>query len=119
MSLRYLEYSASRDVPNVVVDGSPNESTVLTLTHWPGIAQPAGLAADLSAQMAFEFVRSGEPVDADVVTNNHLDQDGLVAMYALVAPEDAFTRFSPLRRISPDRTRSSARSSTNDSSHWS
>ena len=89
MSLRYLEYSASRDVPNVVVDGSPNESTVLTLTHWPGIAQPAGLAADLSAQMAFKFVGSGKSADAAVVTNNHLDQDGLVAMYALVAPDEA------------------------------
>ncbi|MET0663520.1 MAG: DUF6687 family protein [Ilumatobacteraceae bacterium] len=89
MSLRYLDYSASRGVPNVVVDGSPNESTVLTLTHWPGIAQPAGLAADLSAQMAFEFIRRGTSADADVVTNNHLDQDGLVAMYALVEPEQA------------------------------
>ena len=53
MSFRYLGYNASRTVANVVVDGSPNEGTVLTLTHWPGITQPAGLAADLSAQMAF------------------------------------------------------------------
>ena len=89
MPLCYLEYNASRDVPNVVVDGSPNECTVLTLTHWPGVVQPAGLAADLSAQMAFKFIRSGDAVDANVVTNNHLDQDGLVAMYALVDPEEA------------------------------
>ena len=89
MSFRYLGYNASRTVPNVVVDGSPNEGTVLTLTHWPGIAQPVGLAADLSAQMAFGFVRSGVSAAADVVTNNHLDQDGLVAMYALVAPAEA------------------------------
>ena len=89
MSLRYLEYNASRTIPNVVVDGSPNEGTVLTLTHWPGIAQPVGLAADLSAQMAFRFVRSGVSAAADVVTNNHLDQDGLVAMYALVEPAEA------------------------------
>jgi hypothetical protein len=89
VSLRYLEYNASRDVANVVVDGSPNEGTVLTLTHWPGIAQPAGLDSDLSAEMAFKFVRSGRSIDADVVTNNHLDQDGLVAMFALVEPDDA------------------------------
>jgi hypothetical protein len=76
-------------VANVVVDGSPNDATVLTLTHWPGIGQPAGLAADLSAQMAFKFVRSGESVDADVVTNNHFDQDGLVALYALIEPDEA------------------------------
>ena len=89
MPFRYLEYNASRDVPNVVVDGSPNDSTVLTLTHWPGVGQPTGLAADLSAQMAFRFVRNEMAVDADVVTNNHFDQDGLVAMYALIEPSEA------------------------------
>lgn len=89
MSFRYLEYHASRDVANVVVDGSPNDATVLTLTHWPGIGQPTGLAADLSAQMAFKFVLSGDSVDADVLTNNHFDQDGLVAMYALIEPDEA------------------------------
>jgi hypothetical protein len=89
MPFHYLEYNASRDVPNVVVDGSPNESTVLTLTHWPGIGQPTGLAADLSAQMAIRFVRNEMAVDADVVTNNHFDQDGLVAMYAMIEPSEA------------------------------
>jgi hypothetical protein len=87
--MRYLEYNASAAVPNVVVDGSPNDSTVLTLTHWPGIAQPAGLQADLSAEMAFLFNHRGERAPADVVTNNHFDQDGLVAMFALVYPDAA------------------------------
>lgn len=50
--LRYVPYDEAAQVPNVVVDGSPNAATVLTLTHWPGIAPPAGLADDLSAQMA-------------------------------------------------------------------
>lgn len=89
MTLRFVDYEASRDVPNVVVDGSPNEATVLTLTHWPGIVQPDGLSADLSAQMAFGFVRRGDRVDAEVVTNNHLDQDGLVSMFAVIEPEAA------------------------------
>lgn len=89
MPFRFLEYNASRNVPNVVVDGSPNEGTVLTLTHWPRIGQPPGLAADLSAQMAFAFVHSGAAVEADVVTNNHFDQDGLIAMYALVERDEA------------------------------
>lgn len=89
MTLRYLDYNASQGVPNVVVDGSPNESTVLTLTHWPGIEQPPGLTADLSAEMAFAFAASGRSVDAEVVTNNHFDQDGLVAMFALIEPVTA------------------------------
>jgi len=88
--VRFLGYEASRAVPNLVVDGSPNESTVLTLTHWPGMAQPPGMAADLSAQMAFRYLDAPPdhpPVDA--VTNNHFDQDGLVSAFALVCPAEA------------------------------
>ncbi|MDJ0768220.1 MAG: hypothetical protein QNJ12_05475 [Ilumatobacter sp.] len=90
MAFRYEGYETSRAIPNVVVDGSPNESTVLALTHWPGIAQPPGMARDLSAQMAFAYL--DEPVphpSAEVVTNNHFDQDGLVSIFALVEPEAA------------------------------
>jgi hypothetical protein len=88
--MRYCEYDASRSRPNIVVDGSPNEQTVSTLTHWPGIPQPDWAKAeqtDLSAQMAFELVRRGIAVGADVVTNNHFDQDGLVSVLTLVEPE--------------------------------
>ena len=75
-------------VPNIVVDGSPNEGTVLTLTHWPGYPQPSGYHFDLSAEMAFHYL--DEPIEhptAEVVTNNHFDQDGLVGLHALVEPE--------------------------------
>ena len=85
--MQFIDYDSSRDLPNIVVDGSPNEGTALTLTHWPGIHHPEGLEADLSAQMAFLYAKTGQPMAADVVTNNHFDQDGLVAMYALVEPE--------------------------------
>lgn len=86
--MRFASYDTSRTVPNVVVDGSPNESTVLTLTHWPGIPQPAGLGADLSAQMTFRYLdERPEHAPAEVVTNNHFDQDGLVSVHALVDPE--------------------------------
>ena len=88
--LRFLGYDASREVPNVVVDGAPNEATVLGLTHWPGIGQPAGLGDDLSAQMAFRYLDDPPPhPPAEVVTNNHYDQDGLVSVHALVDPETA------------------------------
>ena len=89
--LRYLPYDDTVDVPNVVVDGSPNRSTVLTLTHWPGIPDPAAVEADLSAEMAFRYLDVGadQHGEAEVVTNNHYDQDGLVGIYALTAPEEA------------------------------
>src|SRR4029079_5541560 len=77
-------------VPNVVIDGSPKAGTVLTLTHWPGYPQPTGYHFDLSAEMAFHFLDA--PIahpPADVVTNNHYDQDGLVGLHALVDPEQS------------------------------
>ena len=86
--LRFGGYAATAAEPNVVVDGSPNDGTVLTLTHWPGFQQPDGYHFDLSAEMAFHYL--DEPIDhppADIVTNNHFDQDGLVGIHALVNPE--------------------------------
>ena len=92
MTFRYLDYEASRQVPNIVVDGSPNESSVLALSHWPGVTAPPGLARDLSAEMAFAYL--DEPPDhapAEVVTNNHFDQDGIVSIHALIEPEQSLT----------------------------
>ena len=97
--MQYRDYNASRTQPNVVVDGSPNEQTVMTLTHWPGIAQPDWARADLSAQMAFQFVRRDIPVAADIVTNNHFDQDGLVSVLTLVHPDDALVHESLLTDV--------------------
>ena len=79
---RFAGYSACATVPNIVVDGSPNEGTVLALTHWPGYPQPSGYHFDLSAEMAFHYL--DEPIEhppAEVVTNNHFDQDGLVGLH--------------------------------------
>lgn len=87
--LRFVPYAEAAREPNVVVDGSPNDATVLTLSHWPGVPAPEGLADDLSAQMAFRYVDAGAALHgpARVVSNNHFDQDGLVGIVALVAPD--------------------------------
>ncbi|MCP5029478.1 MAG: hypothetical protein GY929_24675 [Actinomycetia bacterium] len=87
---RFLGYEQSRGVPNIVVDGSPNEATVLTLTHWPGQPQPPGTDVDTSAEMVFAHL--DDPTGhqpADVVTNNHFDQDGAVGLFALTDPAAA------------------------------
>jgi hypothetical protein len=99
--LRYEPYDASVRVPNVVVDGSPNASTVLTLSHWPRLPAPDGLADDLSAQMAFRYLDSGATLhgNAEVVTNNHFDQDGLISVYALSRPDDALARRTLLEDV--------------------
>ncbi|MGY6501184.1 MAG: DUF6687 family protein [Acidimicrobiales bacterium] len=88
--LEFLGYEASRTVANIVVDGSANESTVLTLSHWPGTPQVPHLADDLSAQMCFRYL--DDPPDhpvASVATNNHYDQDGLMGLTVLVDPDGA------------------------------
>jgi hypothetical protein len=86
---------------NVVVDGSPTDGTVLTLTHWPGYPPPEGLGRDLSAQMAFAYQTSGVDLHspATLVSNNHFDQDGLVSIFALARPEAALTRRALLEDV--------------------
>lgn len=87
---RYVGYEASRSIPNVVVDGAPNEATVLCLSHWPGVEQPPGLGRDLSAAMAFAYLDDPcEHPPTETVTNNHFDQDGIVSIFALTEPESA------------------------------
>jgi hypothetical protein len=99
--LAYLPYAQSVTVPNVVVDGSGNAGTVLTLSHWPGMPTPEGTAADLSAQMVFRYVERGERRhgDAEVVTNNHFDQDGLVSVVTLADQEGAMARRALLEDV--------------------
>ena len=91
--LRFVPYDDSATVPNVVVDGSPNAGTRLTLSHWPGAPTPSDLRDDLSAQIAFHA--SARPdlfTGIEVVTNNHFDQDGLASAYTLVHPDLATRR---------------------------
>jgi hypothetical protein len=77
----------------VIVDGAATPSTVLTLSHWPGAPTPEAFKADLSAEIAFRYLDQPElHVDADVVSNNHFDEDGLVSLYALTDPEGALAR---------------------------
>ncbi len=90
MGFDYSGYEEARSIPNIVVDGSPNEATVLALTHWPGYEVPSGLEGDLSAQIVFRYLDN--PCDhppASVVTTDHFDQDALVCLLALTRPDEA------------------------------
>ena len=92
--MRFAPYHRLEGRPHVVVDGSPTEGTVLDVTHWPGYPPPPELRADLSAQSAFLLLERPDlvPAGVDVVSNNHFDQDGLVSIFALTAPEEATAR---------------------------
>jgi len=91
--MRFVPYDDATD-PNVVVDGSPNASTVLTLSHWPGMPTPVDVGADTSAEIVLRYLDAGADRhgDADIVTNNHFDQDGLAGVLTLVDPEAAIAR---------------------------
>jgi Family of unknown function (DUF6687) len=91
--VRYLEYGALDGIPNIVVDGSAHPDSLLTLSHWPKTPTPEVLQDDLSAQITFHYLDHPElHVPAEVVSNNHFDQDGLMSVYALVDPEGAQAR---------------------------
>jgi hypothetical protein len=93
LPLRFVPYHRLGDTANVVVDGSPTSSTLLTLSHWPGSPTPAELLDDLSAQIAFRALDERARFDGiEAVSNNHFDQDGLVSVFALTEPEAALAR---------------------------
>jgi hypothetical protein len=90
IALSYVPYHLLGDKPNIIVDGSGNQNTRLTLSHWPGNATPSEFKADLSAQIVFKFLETDNfPEDVHAVSNNHFDEDGLVSMYSLLNPEAA------------------------------
>jgi hypothetical protein len=91
--MRFVPYLDLEDVPNVIVDGDGASSTLLTLSHWPGSHVPESLRADLSAEIVLRYLEQPEQhVAVDVTSNNHFDEDGLMGIYALVAPHDALAQ---------------------------
>lgn len=91
--MRFVPYSELAGEPNVIVDGASTTATVLTLSHWPGSTVPAALRADLSAEIALRYLEQpGAHVRAELVSNSHFDEDGLLGVYALVAPDEALAR---------------------------
>jgi len=88
------------DRPNVMADGAATSSTVLTLSHWPGSSTPLRLRHDLSAGIAFRYLRSRwRWPSAEVVTLDHFDQDGLVTAYAAAEPERALASEEALMAV--------------------
>ena len=99
--MRFEPYDDLAGRPNLILDGSPTAGTALTVTHWPGFPPPEEVAADLSAQMAFRLLERPEvvPDGVQLVSNNHFDQDGLVSIFAVTAPEAATARRARLEDV--------------------
>jgi len=85
--VRYVPYREVGDRPNIVVDGAPLDSTVLTLSHWPNNRTPEALKRDTSTATVFAYLDSPDlHQSVEIVTNNHFDEDGLFSMFALSQP---------------------------------
>jgi hypothetical protein len=85
--MRYVAFHELGDMPNVIVDGTGNEHTRLTLSHWPHSGTPWELKADLSAQIVFKYLDAPHAsIPAEAVSNNHFDEDGLIGVFALLNP---------------------------------
>ena len=81
----FVPFDQVRGRPHIVVDGPYGEGTVLGLSHWPNGGVPAQIAADTSAGIVARYLDtapSGPPVD--IVTNNHFDEDGLLAAFLVL-----------------------------------
>jgi hypothetical protein len=89
----YIPYGELEGKPNVVVDGSAADSTVLTLSHWPRSGTPPALQADLSTEIVFRYLEHPElRAPTDVVSNNHFDEDGIAGIWAFINPDEAMRR---------------------------
>ena len=90
LSRRFVTYEELGNTPNIVVDGTGNPATEITLSHWPKSGTPRALKADTSTEIVFNYLATPRlHVTAAAVSNNHFDEDGLAGIYALIEPDTA------------------------------
>jgi hypothetical protein len=95
--MRYVPWGEELErLPNVIVDGRGNEASVLVLSHWPRNETPPELKADTSTEIVLNYLRSPKRDEyrknAEAVSNNHFDVDGLISVWAILNPEAALER---------------------------
>jgi hypothetical protein len=89
--MQFVPYHLLGDTPNVIVDGMSNAATVCNLSHWPHSGTRQELKDDLSAQIVFHYLDCPDfRVNAEAVSNNHFDEDGLVSLYSILNPSAAY-----------------------------
>jgi hypothetical protein len=98
--VEFVAWDELKERPSIIVDGYPADGTVLTLSHWRGSGSPEELADDLSTQIAFRYLdRPDLAVEAEAVSNNHFDEDGLCGIFAVLNPEEALARREQLIQV--------------------
>lgn len=81
----FVPFGATAPPEAIACDGLV-EGAGLHASHWGGNRTPAHLKADTSVEIALRVAAEGPPPGA-LVTNNHFDADGVLAVYALMDPE--------------------------------
>ena len=93
-SMRYAAYDRLAGRPNVIVDGAATDGTLLVLSHWQASGTPPALKADTSAEIALRWLAvpeiAPEGLEAEFVSNNHFDEDGLLGIWAILNRTEAF-----------------------------
>lgn len=86
-AIRFVPYHQIDGAPNIIVDGAAAPGTVITLSHWPKSGTPATFRRDTSAEIVYAYLDSPAlHVKAEMASNNHFDEDGLVGLLALTQP---------------------------------
>jgi hypothetical protein len=89
---QFVEELFEDQAPAISCDGLV-PGAALDLTHWQGNHTPHRYKADTSTEIALNFAASpeasGQWADA-VVVNNHFDTDGLLSIWVLLDPKQAF-----------------------------
>jgi hypothetical protein len=87
LPFEYVPFGAAARAEAIACDGLV-DGAALHASHWPGNRTPVELKADTSVEIALRALERGVPGDA-IVTNNHFDADGVLAVFVLLEPEIA------------------------------
>ena len=94
--MHFVRYDRLDGIPHVIVDGQALPGSRLVLSHQPGAPTPRALLADTSAEIVLNFLRlpdwREQLAGVEAISNDHFDLDGLLAAWALIAPDEATAR---------------------------
>ncbi len=73
--------------PTVAIDTLATEGTALVLSHWANQETPASYRADLATESVFAFLDAGAELPSRLLTTDHFDADGALAVFAFAEPD--------------------------------
>ena len=91
--MEFRAYYELEGQPNIIVDGSPHKDSVLVLSHWKGSGTPQEYIRDTSAEIVLDYIEKNElPLEANCVSNDHFDEDGLIGIFSVLNRDYALAR---------------------------